>query len=51
MNKTDWKILIELICDKQIDIILKNKNGYESDKYKKLEILKVRIVEKIKEEY
>ena len=43
MNKEDKKILIELICNEQAHMIIKDHTKYESDKYKKLEKLKVKI--------
>ena len=36
---TDKKILLDLICNEQVHI--KDHNNYESDKYKRLERLKV----------
>lgn len=43
MNKEEKKILIELICNEQTDMIIKDHTKYESEKYKKLEELKVKI--------
>ena len=43
LNKEEKKMLIELICNKQTHIIIKDHTKYESDKYKKLEELKVKI--------
>lgn len=43
MTKEDKKILIELICNEQTHIIIKDHTRYESDKYKRLEELKIRI--------
>lgn len=42
-NKDEKKILIELICNEQTHMIIKDHTRYESDKYKKLEELKVKI--------
>ena len=42
-SKEEKKILIELICNEQTHMIIKDHTRYESDKYKKLEELKVRI--------
>lgn len=39
------KLILELIGNEQIHMILKNHNKYVSDKYRKLEELKVRISE------
>ena len=41
--KEEKKILIELICNEQTDMIIKDHTKYESEKYKKLEELKVKI--------
>ena len=43
MNKEDKKILIEVICNEQTHMIIKDHTKYESEKYKKLEELKVKI--------
>ena len=43
MNKEDKKVLIELICNEQTHMIIKDHTKYESEKYKKLEELKVKI--------
>ena len=43
MNKEDKKLLLELICNEQVHMIVKDHTKYESDKYKKLEELKVKI--------
>ena len=37
------KLLIELICNEQTHMIIKDHTRYGSDKYKKLEELKVKI--------
>ena len=42
-TKEEKKILIELICNEQTHMIIKNHTRYGSDKYKKLEELKVKI--------
>ena len=42
-NKEDKKIIIELICNEQTHMIIKDHTKYESDKYKKLEKLKIKI--------
>ena len=42
-NKEEKKLLLELISNEQIHMIMKDCNKYESDKYKKLEELKVKI--------
>lgn len=43
LSKEDKKLLIELICNEQTHMIIKDHTKYESDKYKKLEKLKVKI--------
>lgn len=43
MNKEDKKVLIELICNEQTHMIIKDHTKYKSEKYKKLEELKVKI--------
>ena len=42
-TKEEKKISIELICNDQTYMIIKDHTKYESDKYKKLEELKVKI--------
>ena len=41
--KDEKKILIELICNEQTRMIIKNNSKYESPRYKNLEKLKVKI--------
>ena len=43
LNKEEKKALIELICNEQTHMIVKDHTKYDSDKYKKLEELKVKI--------
>ena len=43
LTKEEKKMLIELICNEQTHMIVKDHTKYESDKYKKLEELKVKI--------
>ena len=43
LTKEEKKMLIELICNEQTHMIVKDHTKYESDKYKKLEKLKVKI--------
>lgn len=43
ITKEEKKILIELICNEQTHMIVKDHTKYESDKYKKLEELKIKI--------
>lgn len=39
------KMLIELICDEQTRMIVKDHTKYHSKKYKNLEVLKIKIKE------
>ena len=43
MNKEEKKLLLELICNEQIHMIIKDHTKYDSDKYIKLEKLKVKV--------
>ena len=43
LNKEEKKVLIELICNEQTHMIVKDHTKYDSQKYKKLEKLKVKI--------
>lgn len=43
MDKEEKKLILELICNEQIHMIIKDHTRHESDKYKKLEELKVKI--------
>lgn len=43
MTKDDKKTIIELICNEQTHMIIKDHTKYESEKYKKLEELKIKI--------
>ena len=43
LERDERKIIIELISNEQIHMIIKDHNKYDSDKYKKLEMLKVKI--------
>ena len=43
INKEEKKLLIELICNEQTHMIVKDHTKYDSQKYKKLEKLKVKI--------
>ena len=43
LSKEEKKILIELICNEQTHIIIKDHTKYDSNKYKSLETLKVKI--------
>ena len=42
-TKEEKEVLLDLICSKQIHLILKNHKNYENEKYKNLEELKVKI--------
>ena len=43
LNKEEKKALIELICNEQTHMIVKDHTKYDSQKYNKLEKLKVKI--------
>ena len=43
LNKEERRLLIELICDKQTKMIVKDYHLYDSNKYKRLEVLKIKI--------
>lgn len=43
ISKDEKKMLIELICNEQTHMIIKDHTKYDSEKYKKLETLKVKI--------
>lgn len=43
LTKDEKKMIIELICNEQTHMIIKDHTKYDSDKYKKLEELKVKI--------
>lgn len=43
LNKEEKKLLLELIGSEQIHMIIKDNTKYESNKYKMLEMLKVKI--------
>lgn len=43
MTKEEKKILLELVCNEQIHMIIKDSTKYDSDKYKKLEEMKIKI--------
>lgn len=43
LSKEEKKILIELICNEQTHMIIKDHTKYDSNKYKSLEALKVKI--------
>lgn len=43
MTKEDKKLLIELICNEQTKMIVNDHTKYESNRYKHLEELKVKI--------
>lgn len=43
LTKEEKKILLELICNEQVRIILKNYTKYNYDKYNKLKKLKIKL--------
>ena len=42
-TKEERKLLLELICNEQVHMIIKDHTKYQSDKYKKLEELKIKV--------
>ena len=42
-TKEDRKMLLELICNEQVHMIIKDNSKYKSDKYKRLEELKIKV--------
>lgn len=43
LDNKEKKLLIELICNEQTHMIIKDHTEYDSEKYKSLEILKIKI--------
>ena len=43
LDKNEKKVIIELICNEQTHMIVKDHTRFDSDKYKELEELKVKI--------
>ena len=43
ISKEEKKLLIERICNEQTHMIVKEHTKYDSDKYRKLEELKIKI--------
>ena len=43
LDKKEKKVIIELICNEQTHMIVKDHTRFDSDKYKELEELKVKI--------
>ena len=43
MTENEKKLLVELICNEQTNMIVKDHTSYDSDKYKELEALKIKI--------
>ena len=43
LTKHNRKLLIELICNEQTHMIVKDHTKYESDRYKELEALKIKL--------
>ena len=50
MRDEDKRILINLICNEQTDMIIKDKTAYESDYYMQLEKLKIKVKDLLTEE-
>ena len=43
MTENEKKLIIELICNEQTHMIIKDHTRYDTDKYKELEALKIKI--------
>lgn len=43
MEARDRKLILELICERQINMTMQDKAKYDSDEYKYLEALKIKI--------
>lgn len=43
LNDEEIKLLVELICNEQTHMLMKDSKKYDTEKYKKLEELKVKI--------
>lgn len=43
LSEHERKVIIELICNEQTHMIIKDHTKYDSDKYKDLEALKIKI--------
>ena len=43
LDKKEKKVIIELICNEQTHMIVKDHTRFDSDKYRELEELKVKI--------
>ena len=43
LTKDEKKIIIELICNEQTHMIIKDHTRYDTDEYKELEALKIKI--------
>lgn len=43
MTENEKKLIVELICNEQTHMIIKDHTRYDTDKYKELEALKIKI--------
>ena len=43
LTKEERRLLLEIICNEQVRMIVKDNGKYKSDKYKKLEELKIKV--------
>lgn len=43
LNKEEKRLLLELICNEQTRMIIKDNTKYKSEKYKELEKLKIKV--------
>ena len=43
ITENEKKLLVELICNEQTHMIVKDHTSYDTDEYKELEVLKVKV--------
>lgn len=43
LKNTEKSILVELICNEQTQMLMRDKEAYNHDKYKSLEMIKVKV--------
>ena len=43
MTEREKDLIVELICNEQTHMIIKDHTNYDTDKYKELEVLKIKI--------
>ena len=43
LKNTEKSLLVELICNEQTQMLMRDKNAYNHEKYKNLELIKVKV--------